>query len=261
MPNMLQRLFAGTAKAPPPGRRHEAWPAAIYAIGDIHGCIGPLRALEERIFADGAGIDGEKWIIWLGDLVDRGPDSASVLDRALAPPPPGFRRFCLAGNHDAMMLDFLRHPSPRADWLTFGGRETLSSYGMSGTVFERAGPRQMRDIVASHIPAEHIELLGAMPLWIAVPGTVFVHAGIRRGLPLERQRAEDLLWIRDAFFAAPADDGLLVVHGHTPGPEPVVCPGRIGLDTGCFATGVLSAARFQPGAPPQFLSVGSPPQP
>lgn len=256
MRNLLRRMFGhGSVSAPARGEPFQHWPAAIYAIGDIHGCIGQLRALEDRIVQDGQGIAGEKWVVWLGDLVDRGPNSAAVLDRALTRLPPGFTRHCIAGNHDAMMLEFLKNPDPKSDWLGFGGLETLYSYGMSSSVFKGAGARQLRDIVQSHVPSEHIHLLERMPSWISVPGTVLVHAGIRRGVPMDQQREADLLWIRDEFFEAPNTDRLLVVHGHTPVDAPVITPDRICLDTGCYASGVLTAARLQPQKPPHILAV------
>lgn len=258
MLNFIRSVF-GTAAAhsAPHGLSFDHWPAAIYAIGDIHGCLTELRQLEQMIVADAADIAGEKWIIWLGDMVDRGPSSSAVLDRAIANPPPGFVRYCLMGNHEAMMLQFMRAPSPRSDWLTFGGMETLYSYGMSGSVFDKSGQRQLQAIIDSHIPSDHLSFLDRLPLWIALPGIVFVHAGIRRGRPMAEQSEGDLLWIRDEFFNAPDMDGLMVVHGHTPAAEPVVLPNRLCLDTGAFATGALTAARLQQGKAPHLLTTAS----
>ncbi|WP_224702743.1 metallophosphoesterase family protein [Devosia aquimaris] len=255
MLNFIRSLFGTTPRqAPPRGLSFDRWPAAVYAIGDIHGCLHELRQLEEMIVRDAAGIAGEKWILWLGDMVDRGPSSSAVLDRAMANPPAGFTRHCLMGNHESMMLQFMQAPNPRSDWLSFGGMETLYSYGMSGSVFEKSGQRQLQAIIDSHVPADHLAFIESLPLWIALPGVVFVHAGIRRGLPMAEQDERDLLWIRDEFFDAPDIDGLIVVHGHTPAAEPVVLPNRLCLDTGAFATGALTAARLQPGQPPHLLS-------
>jgi serine/threonine protein phosphatase 1 len=244
--------------APAPGNeRHLSfpdWPAAVYAIGDVHGCADQLRRLLAVIAADAAGFAGDKWIVGLGDYVDRGPQSSTVLDLLTARPPPGFRRFCLAGNHEAMMLDFWDHPADRSGWLGFGGIETLYSYGIGQGAMERADIRGRRYLLDSHIPSEHRYFLDTLPLTLSLPGLVLVHAGIRRGIPLRQQAESDLLWIRHEFFDAPADDGLLVVHGHTPGSEPVIAPHRICVDTGAFATGRLTSVRLRPDEAPYFLT-------
>jgi serine/threonine protein phosphatase 1 len=205
-----------------------------------------MRSLEDAIVDDAATIDGEKWIIYLGDYIDRGKDSAGVLDFLLARAPKGFRRFCLVGNHEVMALSFLQNPQAHSDWLGFGGHETLYSYGLSATALQGGSARNRHAVIESHVPAEHMEFLAELPLSISVPGNVFVHAGIRQGVPMPEQVESDLLWIRDAFFEAPPTPGLRVVHGHTPNAEPVVTENRICVDTGAFATGVLTAARLTP---------------
>src|SRR5688500_4748 len=108
----------------------DAWPAAVYAIGDVHGYLGQLQALEEQILEDGASIAGEKWIINLGDYVDRGPHVSGVIDYLLHPLPAGWRRFALFGNHEEAMLDYLRDPIEHGWWLVEGGAETIESYGI-----------------------------------------------------------------------------------------------------------------------------------
>lgn len=244
--------------APKSGRTHlsaAGWPEVVYAVGDVHGCLDELRRLESNIAADAAGISGEKWLVMLGDYVDRGRDAAGVLDRLNAAPPPGFKRICLAGNHEIMMLRYLQAPGPKDDWLAFGGMETLSSYGISMDAIARAGRKDLKAIVDSHIPQEHIAFLRDLPLTLSLPGMVFVHAGLRPGIDLvERQSEDDLLWIRDEFFDAPPVSNRMVVHGHTPAPEAVFLPGRICVDTGAFATGILTAARLRPGDPVRFLT-------
>ncbi len=246
---------------PPPLRAHphlvaKTWPAAVYAIGDVHGCLAHLQALEALIVADAANIEGEKWIVMLGDYVDRGPNSAGVLDHLLAPPPPGFERFCLAGNHEAMMLDFLSAPAADNTWLSFGGIQTLTSYGIASSV-NWSDTRRSRAIIESHVPAEHIDFLKKLALYLSLPGTVLVHAGIRPGVELERQLEADLLWIRQPFLDAQLPDGQRVVHGHTPSAQPVVTLSRLGIDTGAAATGVLTAVRLSP-HDHEFLSVSLP---
>lgn len=256
---LLRSLFgARQAESPAVARPHlrvEAWPAAIYAMGDIHGCAAALAALEARILEDGRKIEGEKLLIHLGDHVDRGPDSAAVLDRLMTAPAAGWRRVCLAGNHEIMMLDFLANPHREHGWLRFGGVETLASYGIDARDLLALPERQRIERLRAHIPEEHLDFLAGLALTLSAPGVVFVHAGLRPGLPLERQSADDLLWIRDAFFNAPAEPGRLVVHGHTPAAEPVVAPGRICVDTGAYATGILTALCLSETGAPRFVDV------
>lgn len=246
----LGRLFGGPALSGPPASQRQRlvaqeWPAAIYAVGDVHGCLAEMRALEGQIVEDGSAIDGEKWIVYLGDYIDRGPASAGVLDHLTARAPAGFRRICLVGNHEVMALEFFRNPRPRADWLAFGGQETLASYGLSLSALSTS-LRANQALLQSHIPSEHIAFLEDLPLSLSVPGYAFVHAGIRPGVPLESQQEDDLLWIREVFHEAPALPGLRIVHGHTPAAAPVLADARICLDTGAFATGILTAARLTP---------------
>lgn len=231
------------------------WPELVYAIGDVHGSLDQLMQLEQKIAADASETPGQKWIVMLGDYVDRGTNAAGTLDHLTAAAPTGFKRICLAGNHEVMMCQFLSSPDASADWLSFGGLETLSSYGISPERLTRVSKRRLHAILDSHIPQEHIAFLRNLPLTLSLPGTVFVHAGIRReNEALDRQSEDDLLWIRDEFFNAPVVNNLLVVHGHTPATTPVSLPGRICVDTAAYATGVLTAVRLTPGQVPQFLS-------
>ena len=217
------------------------WPAAVYAIGDVHGCREQLEALEARIVEDGLEIEGEKWIVTLGDHVDRGPDSAGVIEHVRGAAPAGFRRFSLLGNHEAMMLDFLRDPVANAYWLEEGGAETLESYGAS-------------DETGRWLPSAHRDFIETLPAYLSLPGWLFVHAGIRPGVPLADQSERDLLWIRAPFLTSQLSGGQRVVHGHTPGDDIVVTPHRIDVDTRCFASGKLSAVRVTPDGATRFLS-------
>ena len=257
MLSRLRSLF-GAAPATPhhPEREHLSapeWPAVVYAIGDVHGCLTELRGLEQRIIEDAAGVDGEKWLVYLGDLVDRGPDSVSVIDHLIARPPQGFRRICLAGNHEIMMLGFLENPASQPEWLQFGGQQTLASYGIDAARLLATPARQRRAILDSHVPGDHMEFLSTLPLTLSLPGVVFVHAGLRPDIPLDRQAENDLLWIREEFFRAPPVPGRLVVHGHTPAKNAVMMPGRICVDTGAFATGRLTAVRLSLDEEPRIL--------
>lgn len=223
----------------------DTWPAAVYAVGDVHGCRRQLLALERAILEDAAAIPGEKWIVMLGDYIDRGPESAGVVDHLLQPPPDGFLRHALRGNHEQMMLDFLDDPRSNLHWLDQGGAATLASYGVDrAQAFGRSDDlAALLGQIAERVPSSHIEFLRGLPVLVGLPGWLFVHAGLRPGVGLERQSTEDLLWIRDPFLYGPGMPGIRVVHGHTPTPAPEFTPTRIGIDTGCFLTGRLTGLR------------------
>jgi serine/threonine protein phosphatase 1 len=232
---------------PRPRLAFHQWPAAVYAIGDVHGCLDQLLELEDRIAADGLGIEGEKWLVTLGDHIDRGPHSADVIEHVMGPAPAGFRRFSLMGNHEAMLLDFLADPQAHAYYLDEGGLETFASYRSS---------RWQGEIGADDlIPERHRRFVESLPVYLALPGWLFVHAGIRPGVALAQQSDEDLLWIRAPFLSSQLTGGLRVVHGHTPGREIVVTAHRIDVDTQCFASGKLSAVRVTPDGGTAFFSV------
>ena len=231
-----------------PRLKFETWPAAVYAIGDVHGCLGQLLDLEAKIVADAAEFAGEKWLLTLGDHIDRGDFSPAVLDHVLSPPPVGFRRMALVGNHEQLLLDFLANPPAAVEWLEWGGLETAASYG--AIVEDDAVWRRRPDIFARQlaplIPQRHIELMRGLPTCLSLPGFFFVHAGIRPGVPLARQQDEDLIWIRAPFLNARFSGEITVVHGHTPVEAVEAMPGRIDIDTGCFYSGVLTALRVTP---------------
>jgi serine/threonine protein phosphatase 1 len=232
-------------------------PPLLYAIGDIHGCLDALLSLEALIVADAEGVPGEKWLVYLGDYVDRGPRSAQVIDHLIAAAPPGFRRICLRGNHEAMMLSALDDPLALDDWLALGGDATLLSYGVNAEEIEalRRGGRATRrlNVVRAHVPQEHIAFLKDLVAMLSVPGYVFVHAGLRPGVSFMDQDAEDMVWIRGEFLDAMHDFGAIVVHGHTIAPEPELLTGRIGIDTGCFMSGRLTALRIDATGAVKFL--------
>lgn len=241
---ILRALLGGR---PPPSPHRRAYfdkhPAAIYAIGDIHGCYDQLIALESEIVDDAASIEGEIWILTLGDVVDRGPASARVIDRLRAPAPRGIRRVNIMGNHEAMMLDFALRPRPAAMWLENGGRETLASYGVPPHKLETLNRRTAEQIVASYIPQEHIDYLQGLPCLLETPAAIFVHAGLRPGFRLTAQKEADLLWYRDEYEAHYAEFGKPIVHGHTVRDNPLVTPFRVAVDTGAASGGPLTAAR------------------
>lgn len=251
---LFQRSSAADAGLTGRPRIHaDQRPALIYAIGDIHGCFAELERLEQLIVADAADVAGEKWIVTLGDYVDRGPASAQVVRHLMGPPPPGFRRISLVGNHEQMLLDFLADPKRGRGWLDYGGLDTALSYGL-GAVAGSGNPVAIAKALDLLLPEEHLSWMRGLPSALVVPGYLFVHAGLRPGIPLEQQSDQDLLWIRDDFLDAELPDGPIVVHGHTPAAEPSSAPRRIGIDTGAFATGILTAVRIDASGDTRFLS-------
>lgn len=233
-------------KKPTPGTNRQRVflkyrPAVTYAIGDIHGCHRQLMELERRILDDARGIEGVKLLVCLGDYVDRGPASASVLDHLMSPLPSGFWRICLAGNHEQIALDYLGG-SYGNGWLDFGGRETLSSYGVLEIEMQ---PARHATQIAGHVPEEHIKFLVSLPVMLSMPGFVFVHAGVDPGRTLEDQEDETLLWSRPTNFPWPASGtGYRVIHGHTPVKAPDLASDRIDVDLGAYATGRLCALKL-----------------
>jgi serine/threonine protein phosphatase 1 len=220
--------------------------AAVYAIGDVHGCLDLLLALEDQIIRDaGRYGNSEKAIVLLGDLIDRGPDSAGVIDHVLDAPPAGFRRIVLAGNHETAMLDFLDSRGGDDFWLHVGGDQTLRSYGVN-PIERNPGRRDRQRLAAAalaSIPHEHIDFLRSLPISLTWEQYLFVHAGIRPNVPLNQQTESDLQEIRDEFTTSTAVHEFVVVHGHTPAMRPTVLLNRIAVDLGAFATGRLAAVR------------------
>ena len=228
-------------------------PDRLYAIGDIHGCLTELIELERLIIEDSRDAVGEKWIVTLGDYIDRGPASAQVIDHLSAPAPAGFKRISLAGNHEQMLLDFLAAPRRNQLWLDNGGPDTARSYGLNSTALD-AGPAALSATLVGRMPSEHLDWLKQLPAMLSLPGFTFVHAGIRPGVPLDDQLDEDLLWIREPFLGDWAPGSSIIVHGHTPQTEPVRTSNRIGIDTAAFATGRLTALRLDNDDSISFLS-------
>lgn len=258
----LRRSFGREAEAAPEpiGRTRlasPALPAVIYAIGDVHGHLDLLRALEARILADAAAIAGEKWLVMLGDYIDRGPLSAQVIDHLIAPPPAGWRRFCLCGNHDDTMLLALSGRKALTQWLAFGGTETLASYGIAARDITAAGTSWSRlsQLLDAHIPAEHRDFLAGLPVVLETPAHVFCHAGLRPGATVDAHSDEDLMWYRNRSGSEDSDSDRIVVHGHTPVDAPLVTRSRINVDTGAYATGRLTAVRLSSSEPPRIVDV------
>lgn len=219
---------------------------AVYAVGDIHGCLDELLALERAIAADARDLPGRKAIIMLGDYVDRGPASSQVIDHLLAPPPAGFERICLAGNHEIVMLDYIDGRLGLADWMSMGAAATLLSYGIDqdrlGQIYR--SQKQIDDMIRKTIPAAHIAFLRSLPIFVEAQRFIFVHAGVRPEIDLEQQSDYDLAFIRSEFYERAHLLRKYVVHGHTPVAEAKRDGMRVNIDTGAVFSGRLTALRI-----------------
>lgn len=214
----------------------------VYAIGDIHGCAGLLDQLHRLVLDDAAGFpDERKVIVYLGDYVDRGPDSRGVIDALIDAPLPGFESVFLKGNHEDSLLRFLDDPEIGPAWLAYGGDATLYSYSVRPPDWSKPDDlsRAQKEFAQS-LPLAHRAFLEGTKLVHTEGDYAFVHAGFRAGVGLDRQSPDDMLWIRDEFLDSRVDFGKVVVHGHSIHEAPVVRRNRIGIDTGAFATGVLT---------------------
>lgn len=221
----------------------------LYAIGDVHGQFEMLGDALEWIEADG-GADAR--VVFLGDLVDRGPDAFRVLELLTRGQAEGRDWIVLLGNHDRMFRRFLESGDIHdarilsgKSWLhpRLGGRTTLASYGVDVT--DDRPLRQMLNDARASVPQHHLDLLDNLPLWHREPGLLFVHAGIMPGIPLEAQDPDDLVWMREPFLSHPAPFEALIVHGHTALDAPVHYGNRINLDGGAGYGRPLGVAVFE----------------
>jgi serine/threonine protein phosphatase 1 len=218
----------------------------VYAIGDMHGRLDLFEALLDLIVADNRMRPAEKpEIILLGDYIDRGPQSAQILDRISLGPPEGFSWTALRGNHEQAFLDVLQRkgePLRLLDlWLVNGGREALRSYGLPSIMAYSDDLEAILASLQALVPASHVRLLSGLPLTRRVGDYLFVHAGVRPGVALDSQTPHDLLWIRSPFLGSRDDHSAVIVHGHSISAEVEDCGNRIGIDTGAYATGRLTA--------------------
>lgn len=218
-----------------------------YAIGDIHGHLGLLKAAHDRIAADMAR-HGPAPIVHIGDLVDRGPDCAGVIDHLMQGQRSGEDWIVLKGNHDRMFAGFLsdisyRDPRLRSD-LSYmhpriGGAATLASYGVKNAADRPLAPVHAEAVAA--VPQSHRDFLGSLPTLHVRGEVIFAHAGIRPGIALQDQTEDDLCWIRDGFLDDRRDHGALVVHGHTHLAQATHYGNRVNLDSGAAYGGPLTA--------------------
>ena len=234
--------------AVPDGRR-------IYGVGDIHGRLDLLDRLLEQIDEDDrARGSAASEIVFLGDLVDRGPDSRGVVDRLMRLAESGLDVRFLMGNHEEVFLRAMAGDVRSLRFLVrIGGRETLLSYGISEEDYRSHDYDQLARLAAARVPAAHLAFLAGFEKWIALGDYLFVHAGLRPGVAIEDQAASDLYWIRDEFLRHRDSFGKMVVHGHSITEEIDLKPNRIGIDTGAFASGRLTAIGIE-GEERWFLS-------
>ena len=221
----------------------------IYAVGDIHGRADLLRALMVSIRADAAmrALETPPVLVFVGDYVDRGSGSREVIDILIElQADPRFEVRTLKGNHEDVLLDFLKDARCGPAWAGFGGLETLRSYGAQAPQPRaRHGEwKEAQRALAAALPHSHQVFLARLELMAIYGDYAFVHAGVRAGAPLDAQSERDLLWIREEFLQTTERFEKVIVHGHTPDVEPFLGAHRIGVDTGAYATGVLTAVRL-----------------
>jgi serine/threonine protein phosphatase 1 len=233
---------AGNSFAIPQGQR-------VYAIGDIHGRDDLFAELIGLIRADNAVRDPAKTtLILLGDLVDRGPASAAVVERAISLRDEFEDIRLLIGNHEECFLAALTGDVQRVRYfMRIGGDATVRSYWKDDASFASASFEEVAERMPHLVPADHIQFLSGGEDFIEIGDYLFVHAGIRPGVPIEKQSLTDLRWIRDEFLDSLSDHGRMVVHGHSITNKPDEQANRIGIDIGAFRSGALAALGLQGG--------------
>jgi serine/threonine protein phosphatase 1 len=228
----------------------------VYCVGDIHGRDDLLREMAERVRADMKIQSFDQAVtVFLGDYIDRGPGSMRVVEQlanAKWPTPT----IALAGNHEDFLLTFLADARVLAFWRGQGGLETLHSYGVDvGAAMVGRGFEEAQAAFTARFPKHHQDFLTALKISAVIGDYFFCHAGVRPGVPLDRQDRDDLLNIREPFLSSESEHGKLVVHGHTPSVAPEIRPNRIGIDTAAFATGRLACLVLEK-EKRRFLDVG-----
>ncbi|MGE6699427.1 metallophosphoesterase family protein [Hyphomonas sp. NPDC076900] len=238
---MAERIFRrlrGERERPsgPPGKR-------AYVIGDVHGCLDLLEQMIEQISAHNhTQPTKEVVLVFLGDVIDRGPDSRGVIDFLRHGLPPFVWPYFVMGNHEESLLRGMREDvSQLRAWLLHGGEECAASYGVRPKDLAGKSDAQMLRVLQEHIPPEDLSFLASFHDYVVFGDYLFVHAGVRPGRSLSDQTPRDLRWIREPFLSSPERFGHVVVHGHSVCAEPVIRRNRICVDTGAYRSGVLSA--------------------
>jgi serine/threonine protein phosphatase 1 len=238
--SLMPSIFGSKPRLPEPSgpRGHRA-----YVVGDIHGRLDLLDELLAKIDADLKARPVRKTLLVLvGDLIDRGPHSAQVIERLRTYRRAGVRPIFLLGNHEEVLLRILAGDrSLISSWLRFGGIQCLKSYGVDATVLGALDEAAILAAIQAAVPRKHVEFLESFLDTCRFGDYLFVHAGIRPGVELERQSQTDLRWIREPFLFDESDHGFTVVHGHTISADVEERSNRIGIDTGAYRTGVLTA--------------------
>ena len=224
----------------PPGYR-------AYAIGDIHGRLDLLEDLLAKIHAELQHHPAERTLlVFVGDLIDRGPSSAQVVERLRTYSRQSIQTVFLLGNHEEVLLRILGGDASLIEkWRWFGGSECLQSYGVNPAQLDRGSDEEGLAIVRKAIPREHVRFLESFSDSCRFGDYLFVHAGIRPGIEIEQQSQNDLRWIREPFLFDDSDHGCVVVHGHTISRQVDLRRNRIGIDTGAYRSGVLSALAIE----------------
>jgi serine/threonine protein phosphatase 1 len=241
----LKRVFQ--AFEPQPAAPPATAPGLAYAVGDVHGRADLLETLLADLEADreAAAAAEPARLVFLGDLIDRGPDARAVIDQVLALKGDArWRVVALKGNHEDALLHFLDDPRFGPAWMQYGGAATLAAYGVTpprGSV--ETEWIAARNAFRAALGPDHLAFFRSLPLTFEWGDYLFVHAGVRPGVPLDEQSEHDLLWIREAFLLSERATDKVVVHGHTPALAPHLSRWRIGVDTGACFTGVLTALR------------------
>lgn len=236
----LRKRVPDFVPAMTPGRR-------VYAIGDIHGRLDLLDKILKRIDADHAArAPAERHIVLLGDLIDRGPDSAGVVERIRQLCQSDPHVHCLMGNHEEILIRAIDGDDKALRlFCRIGGRETLISYGVTPEEYERLDYAEVEERLGQVIPADHHAFLSGLHEILIMGDYVFVHAGIRPGIPLAEQKPAETRWIRDPFLDHRAPLEKMVVHGHTVADEAEILPHRIGIDTGAYHSDRLTALMLE----------------
>lgn len=237
---MILNRFFGKSTRPTIGEDRR-----VYAIGDIHGRQDLFRRAINEIADHNKGAEAE--IILLGDYIDRGPDSAGVVEDILTKPElKDFKLTCLKGNHEATLLEFLSDPGIGPSWFQYGGQEAMISYGVQPPL-SKTDPEvweACRRSLKATLPASHLDFYQSLELMAVRGDYLFVHAGVDPSKSLDEQEEADLLWSREKFLSDNRRLDKVIVHGHTPEGKPHHDYRRVGLDTGAYQTGRLSVGYF-----------------
>lgn len=233
----------------------------VYAVGDIHGRVDLLERMHELIETDVADKPAQRTVVvYLGDYVDRGPDSYAVVDLLIKEPLrarlANLQTVHLLGNHEAFLLRFLEDPDITGVWFMNGGDVTLRSYGVDPwqSANSHNFAQGLRKAFLTRLPPSHLSFLRSLRLSHEEGDYLFVHAGVRPGVALDAQKAEDLIWIREEFLNSKQDFGRVIVHGHTPLRSPQSRANRIGIDTGAVFGGKLTTVVLE-GTERRFIQV------